>query len=187
MGVPVVTLVGQTAVSRAGWSQLSNLGLTDLAAHDAGRFVQVAAGLAANPGRLTELRSTLRQRMKASPLMDAPASPGNRGGIPHDVAGLVPNGSIGRESPSHFRQFVRPVWCGAAPKAEGRMLNMPAKSRIRSRVSLRSVSRRRLENVTTRHREIRKGRAGRNHQRLAHERLRETARPISIENGHLPR
>ena len=32
MGVPVVTCVGRTVVGRAGYSQLSNLGLSDLVA-----------------------------------------------------------------------------------------------------------------------------------------------------------
>jgi len=72
MGVPVVTLVGQTVVSRAGWCQLSNLGLTELAAHTPAQFVAIAADLAADLPRLQELRSTLRGRMERSPLMDAP-------------------------------------------------------------------------------------------------------------------
>jgi len=72
MGVPVVTLVGQTAVSRAGWSQLSNLGLTELAALDEKNYVDIAAGLARDLPRLAELRRTLRPRLQASPLMDAP-------------------------------------------------------------------------------------------------------------------
>jgi protein O-GlcNAc transferase len=71
MGVPVVTLLGNTVVGRAGWSQLSNLGLTELAAHDADEFVRVAVDLARNQGRLAELRATLRERMQRSPLMDA--------------------------------------------------------------------------------------------------------------------
>ena len=71
MGVPVVTLVGQTAVSRAGWSQLSNLGLRELAARTPEQFVQIAADLARDLPRLGELRATLRRRMEASPLMDA--------------------------------------------------------------------------------------------------------------------
>lgn len=71
MGVPVVTLVGQTVVSRAGWSQLSNLGMTELAADSPEKFVQIAAGLAQDPERLKELRRTLRERMEQSPLMDA--------------------------------------------------------------------------------------------------------------------
>ena len=35
MGVPVVSLAGQTAVGRGGVSILSNLGLPELVAHDA--------------------------------------------------------------------------------------------------------------------------------------------------------
>ncbi|HET6248557.1 MAG TPA: tetratricopeptide repeat protein [Tepidisphaeraceae bacterium] len=71
MGVPVITLIGQTAVGRAGWSQASNLGLTELAARDAGQFVEIAAKLALDRGRLIALRQTLRERMRKSPLMDA--------------------------------------------------------------------------------------------------------------------
>lgn len=71
MGVPVVTLVGRTSVARAGWSQLSNLGLTELAAREPDEFVALAAGLARDPGRLAALRAGLRERMRQSPLMDA--------------------------------------------------------------------------------------------------------------------
>jgi protein O-GlcNAc transferase len=72
MGVPVVTQVGRTVVGRAGWSQLCNLNLMELAADKPQRFVQIASELAGNLPRLSELRSTLRQRMQQSPLMDAP-------------------------------------------------------------------------------------------------------------------
>jgi predicted O-linked N-acetylglucosamine transferase (SPINDLY family) len=72
MGVPVVTLVGQTIVGRAGLSQLMNLKLPELIAQTPEQFVQVATGLANDLPRLSELRSTLRRRMEASPLMDAP-------------------------------------------------------------------------------------------------------------------
>ena len=71
MGVPVITLVGKTIVGRAGLSQLSNLGLTELVAHTPDQFLQIAAHLANDRPRLTELRATLRQRMETSPLMDA--------------------------------------------------------------------------------------------------------------------
>jgi predicted O-linked N-acetylglucosamine transferase (SPINDLY family) len=77
MGVPVVTLIGQSAVSRAGWSILSNLGLTELAAATPDQFVQIAVGLASDLPRLRELRLTLRERMERSPLMDAPKFAGN--------------------------------------------------------------------------------------------------------------
>lgn len=72
MGVPVITLTGQSAVSRAGWSQLSNLGLTDLAAKTPDEFVQIAVDLANDLPRLESLRSSLRNRLERSPLMDGP-------------------------------------------------------------------------------------------------------------------
>jgi protein O-GlcNAc transferase len=71
MGVPVVTRVGSTVVGRAGWSQLSNLRLTELAAQDNEQFVKIAVELAGDLPRLAELRRTLRQRMLDSPLTDA--------------------------------------------------------------------------------------------------------------------
>lgn len=70
MGVPVATIVGPTAVGRAGVSQLTNLGLTDLIAETPEQFVQHAVSLAADLPRLRELRATLRTRMESSPLMD---------------------------------------------------------------------------------------------------------------------
>ncbi len=72
MGVPVVSLVGQTAVGRGGLSILSNLGLTDLVAHDSEQYVRIAVALANDLPRRSELRATLRDRMQASPLMNAP-------------------------------------------------------------------------------------------------------------------
>jgi predicted O-linked N-acetylglucosamine transferase (SPINDLY family) len=71
MGVPVITLVGQTVVGRAGLSQLTNLGLSELAARTPEQYVEIAADLAGDLPRLAELRRTLRARMQASPLMDA--------------------------------------------------------------------------------------------------------------------
>ncbi len=71
MGVPVVTRVGHTAVGRAGWSQLSNLGLTELAAWNDDDFVMIASDIARDLPHLTQLRATLRDRMQASPLMNA--------------------------------------------------------------------------------------------------------------------
>jgi protein O-GlcNAc transferase len=72
MGVPVVTRVGHTVVGRAGLSQLSNLGLAELAACNDKEFASIATTLAADVPRLTALRATLRERMQRSPLMDAP-------------------------------------------------------------------------------------------------------------------
>ncbi|HWB52560.1 MAG TPA: hypothetical protein VG722_00140, partial [Tepidisphaeraceae bacterium] len=71
MGVPVVSLSGEGAPSRAGLSQLTNLGLTELVTDKADEFVRIATALANDLPRLRELRAALRGRMEKSPLMDA--------------------------------------------------------------------------------------------------------------------
>jgi len=76
MGVPVITLCGKTVASRAGFSQMSNLGLQELVASTTGEFVRIATDLAADLPRLTALRATLRERMISSPLMGAKAFAG---------------------------------------------------------------------------------------------------------------
>jgi protein O-GlcNAc transferase len=72
MGVPVVSLAGQTHVSRVGVSLLSCVGLPELIAQSPEEYVSIAAGLAGNLPRLAELRRTLRGQMRESPLMDGP-------------------------------------------------------------------------------------------------------------------
>ncbi len=72
MGVPVVTLVGDRVVGRGGLSLLMNLGLPELIAHTPQQFAGIAAALAADLPRLAELRSSMRNHMQTSPLMDAP-------------------------------------------------------------------------------------------------------------------
>ena len=73
MGVPVVSLRGRTAVGRIGSSILSNIGLAELVADDIEEYVRKAAGLARDIPRLRALRSSLPERMRNSPLMNAPA------------------------------------------------------------------------------------------------------------------
>jgi protein O-GlcNAc transferase len=70
MGVPVVTLRGNTAAGRAGASILSTVGLPELIAENDEQFVQIAGALADDKTRLAELRSTMRSRMRHSPLTD---------------------------------------------------------------------------------------------------------------------
>lgn len=72
MGVPVLTLPGELPVSRAGLSLLSSIGLEELVAPSEEDYVRIATELAADLPRLAEMRASLRPRMKASPLMDAP-------------------------------------------------------------------------------------------------------------------
>jgi len=72
MGVPVPALVGELPVSRAGLSHLMNLGLPELVARSEDEYTNLVVALARDPPRLAGLRATLRERMKASVLMDAP-------------------------------------------------------------------------------------------------------------------
>ena len=72
MGVPVVSLAGATHASRVGVSLLGNVGLPDLVATSEEEYIQLAVGLANDPARLAAMRPALREKMKASPLMDAP-------------------------------------------------------------------------------------------------------------------
>ena len=71
MGVPVITLAGRTHASRVGVSLLSNIGLHECIAENADDYIRIAAQLSRDLPRLTQLRTTLRHRMAASPLMDA--------------------------------------------------------------------------------------------------------------------
>jgi predicted O-linked N-acetylglucosamine transferase (SPINDLY family) len=72
MGVPVVTLVGNTVVGRAGLCQATLLGLPELIADDPDQFVKNVVALARDQPRLAELRQGLRDRLQRSALMDAP-------------------------------------------------------------------------------------------------------------------
>ena len=72
MGVPVVSLAGQTGVGRGGVSILSNIGLTELIAKNTEEYVRIAVGFANDLPRLNVLRAALRERMRNSPLMDTP-------------------------------------------------------------------------------------------------------------------
>ena len=72
MGVPVVSLQGRVCAARVGGSILTNVGLPELIASTPEHYVQIAAGLAADPSRLAAIRSGLRTRMLASPVCDGP-------------------------------------------------------------------------------------------------------------------
>ncbi len=92
MGVPVVTLTGQTACGRAGQSLLTAAGLPDLVAKTPEDFTKIAANLAADPSRLAALRQSLRQSVTQSPLMDG--------------------SSFARRVESAYRQIWR-KWCSS--------------------------------------------------------------------------
>lgn len=71
MGVPVVTLAGQTCMARQGASPPAHLGLYDLITETPEAYVHTALRLAADLPRLRELRRTLRERMSRSTLMNS--------------------------------------------------------------------------------------------------------------------
>lgn len=71
MGVPVITLAGQSHVSRVGVSLLNTIGCPDWIATTPEQYIDLAAALASRPDHLQHLRATLRQQLCASPLMDA--------------------------------------------------------------------------------------------------------------------
>lgn len=70
MGVPVVTLIGESSVARSGYALLTSAGLAELAARDNGEYAAIAARLAGDAEYLAGLRAGLRQRMMTSPLRD---------------------------------------------------------------------------------------------------------------------
>jgi predicted O-linked N-acetylglucosamine transferase (SPINDLY family) len=70
MGVPVVTLTGDRIASRYGASLLGAVGLGDLVAENDPDYVAIASSLATDKVRRSELRGTLRRRLRASPLAD---------------------------------------------------------------------------------------------------------------------
>lgn len=71
MGVPVITLAGDTAPSRGGASLLNAVGLAEFVAQTPQRYLEIASALALDPPRLAALRAGMRARMAASPLMDS--------------------------------------------------------------------------------------------------------------------
>jgi predicted O-linked N-acetylglucosamine transferase (SPINDLY family) len=95
MGVPVVSLAGRLGVHRGGVSILSNAGLQELVANSIDEYIHIAAGLARDLPKLSELRAGLRAKMQSSRLMDAPR--------------------FARDIESLFRQMWR-QWCEGSLK-----------------------------------------------------------------------
>jgi predicted O-linked N-acetylglucosamine transferase (SPINDLY family) len=71
MGIPVITLAGQTHVQRVGVSLLSNIQMSELIAESQERYIKITRDLAANLSALNELRQNLRARLQSSPITDA--------------------------------------------------------------------------------------------------------------------
>jgi len=73
MGVPVVTTLGDRHAARVSASLLHAAGHPELVAESDAAFVDLAANLARDRGRVAALRANLRTELTTSPLLDAPA------------------------------------------------------------------------------------------------------------------
>ncbi|MEM9276162.1 MAG: tetratricopeptide repeat protein [Cyanobacteria bacterium P01_F01_bin.143] len=71
MGIPVISLRGQQFFSRMSYSFLSNLGMGELSAETEEEYVAIALKLTQDLNKLSQIRASLRQRMKKSPIVDA--------------------------------------------------------------------------------------------------------------------
>lgn len=72
MGLPVVSLIGETFLSRASYSVLCASGCEAFAQASEDDYVACCVDLARNPSRLATLRATLRDRLQGTPLLDGP-------------------------------------------------------------------------------------------------------------------
>ncbi|MDP3846733.1 MAG: tetratricopeptide repeat protein [Pseudomonas sp.] len=72
MGVPTLTLMGNSMLARQGASLLSCVGLSAWIAHNENEYIDKALSFAANTESLIQLRSSLRATMLKSPITDAP-------------------------------------------------------------------------------------------------------------------
>ncbi len=70
MGIPVVTLASDAAHDRFAAGFVNSVGLDECIAHDPADFARCAAALAGDLHRLAHIRAGLRDRMRASPLLD---------------------------------------------------------------------------------------------------------------------
>jgi protein O-GlcNAc transferase len=73
MGVPTLTLMGDTLISRQGACLLAAVGLDDWIANDVENYVEKAVSFLSDSVALARLRTTLRETVAASALFDAKA------------------------------------------------------------------------------------------------------------------
>lgn len=72
MGVPTITCPGKTFAGRHSVSYLSNAGLTQFIAADENEFVELAVQWANQVAELSQIRATLREKLRQSPVCNAP-------------------------------------------------------------------------------------------------------------------
>ena len=72
MGVPTVTLAGNSMLSRQGVGLMACAGLSDWVADSRDQYITIAVEKASQPKELTAIRQRLRQTVFESPLFNAP-------------------------------------------------------------------------------------------------------------------
>ena len=85
LGIPVLTLVGERFLTRAGLSVLSAAQLPDFAAATMESYIKTATLLANNLPLLANIRAGLREHLRISPLLDQLRFTRNLEGIYRDV------------------------------------------------------------------------------------------------------
>lgn len=70
LGIPVLTLIGERFLSRAGWSVLNAARLQEFAAATPEELIETAVKLAGDLPRLAALRANMREHLAATPLFD---------------------------------------------------------------------------------------------------------------------
>lgn len=73
MGVPTITLAGQSSFERAGASLMTLAKLPELIATDTEQYTQIAIDIASKVPWLAEVRAGLRNTLQATPLLDGQA------------------------------------------------------------------------------------------------------------------
>jgi protein O-GlcNAc transferase len=95
MGVPLITLAGRRDVGRSGVFLMTNVGLPECICQTPRQYVELAITLAHDLPRLAAIRSTLRQRVQQSPLVDG--------------------ARYTRHVEAAYREMWR-TWCATAPR-----------------------------------------------------------------------
>jgi predicted O-linked N-acetylglucosamine transferase (SPINDLY family) len=108
MGVPTISLVGESHISRVGSSILSRVGLESLVASTPQEYVAKAAALAGEPQTLARIRTSIRQRVAGSSLCDAK-------GFARNVEGA-------------YRKMWR-KWCSSKGLEAGGVIDLPEETR----------------------------------------------------------
>ena len=95
MGVPLVTLWGETFAGRVGGATMTAIGLPELAARDIDGYVDIAVRLAGDRDRLVSLRGEIRGRTERSLISDT--------------------ATVTRRVEAAFREMWT-RWCSGAPR-----------------------------------------------------------------------